>query len=225
MLPLDDYYSLPRGFRFGQVYPAGFGDLSGKRHIGTDVGNREQYGKSIRAHTDGECQYRNGLEGGLTIHFRDANGVLVRHMHCSALTDAEGPVKAGAVLGYIGNTGLVRPQPSPTDPHAGAHDHTDCSKNGKLELGNFDNFLDPDVYFKQFDTMPTYDDKFIRNITTGAFAYVARGKKQKVTDPGALAILTGLQRDPKRLLAHLIENVQAKVWDSIQDTPTPFFPQ
>ena len=38
--PIDDYLNIPTGFRFGQIYPEGFGSLTGHRHLGKDKGSK-----------------------------------------------------------------------------------------------------------------------------------------------------------------------------------------
>jgi murein DD-endopeptidase MepM/ murein hydrolase activator NlpD len=53
-----------------------------------------------------------------------------------------GEFKKGEIIGYVGNTGTKGGQP---------HMHIDISKNGKLELNNYNNFIDPEKYFKEIN--------------------------------------------------------------------------
>lgn len=151
MEPIEGWASLQRGFAFKEIYPPGFGPLTGKPHIGLDVGSEENFGMPIRAHINGDLLQRlETAEGGRHVHFKGSDGKLVRWLHLSAFGALTGNVPRGTILGYMGNTGLVRPKPNPQNPKAGTHTHVDVSKNGKLELHNINNFEDPEQYFKQF---------------------------------------------------------------------------
>lgn len=140
---LKDWLTLRRGsVPFGAYYPKSkvLGRLSKKRHIGTDILCPK--GTPIFAPWDTFVLCKYGMEGGNTISFIDPYGYLHRVMHLSKW-GKKGDVKEGDVIGYTGMTGIV------TAPSI----HTDISKNGKLELGNFNNFLDPEQFYKDNPTL------------------------------------------------------------------------
>ena len=121
------------GFTFGQIYPPGWGSLSGKPHLGLDL--IAPIGTDIVAPEDGEVVWTgNGSVGGRTIHFLGISGVFHRMLHCKDYEKRDIYLE-GEVIGHVGNTGLS------TAPHC----HYDKSRNGKLELHNFSNFTDPQI--------------------------------------------------------------------------------
>lgn len=65
---------------------------------------------------------------GLQIVFDDLT-VLIWHL--SGIETTKGQVSFGQTLGYLGNAGLVRPEPTPANPFAGSHGHLSVKKNGK----------------------------------------------------------------------------------------------
>ena len=80
--PIKNWEELPSSFQFGDIYPPGYGALSGEKHLGKDIGNKNQYGWAIRAVSDGTVSSKLvGTQGGKTIHFIDRDGVLWRFLH------------------------------------------------------------------------------------------------------------------------------------------------
>lgn len=112
------------GYRFGQK--TFYNDF----HIGTDYG---LLGDIIYAPFNGLATKTYGPSGGNTILFKADNGKLYRFLHCKQILKT-GRVNEGDQIGIVGNTGVS------TKPHT----HIDISKNGKLELNNRNNFLDPE---------------------------------------------------------------------------------
>lgn len=136
MYPLKSFHKVRRTLRFKTPYPAGFGALSGKPHLGIDyvvpVGTPiyafDKKVKVIRAF--------KGSQGGNTIWVEN-DGHIVRFLHLRELPKV-GTYKRGDIIAYTGNTGLS------TAPHT----HVDVSK-GSVQLANMKNFIDPDVYFEK----------------------------------------------------------------------------
>ena len=126
-LPLDNWKNIKRTYTFG--VPTFYNNF----HIGLDL--IVPTGTPIFAHTDGFVTNLVGRAGGNTIHFKDANNMLVRYLHLSKFAK-RGKVKKGDIIGYSGNTGLS------TAPHI----HVDVSK-GSLRLNSRKNFIDPEKYF------------------------------------------------------------------------------
>lgn len=75
----------------------------------------------------------------------------MRAWHCSEIV-TKSSYKEGNVIGYIGNSGLVRPAPTPQSPFGGSHIHLMLYKNGVL--------VDPLTVFNR-------DDWFISTTDTG----------------------------------------------------------
>lgn len=137
--PLAQWETLERGsVPFGSKYPYNpkLGQLQGKRHVGTDV--LCLVGTPIYAPFDGVVKKVWGKDGGNTILFKEeVYGYLHRMLHCNSIIKT-GKVREGEIIGYTGKTGKA----------LGAHLHYDISKNGKLELYNFNNFLDPEEFYR-----------------------------------------------------------------------------
>lgn len=107
-------------------------------HIGTDYG---KYKDELISSANGVIKTGYGPQGGNTAYFYpDNRQEMIRFLHLEKFVKT-GRVLEGEIFGIIGYTGLVRPSGS-----NGAHVHIDISKNGKLELNNRDNFIDPEKY-------------------------------------------------------------------------------
>jgi hypothetical protein len=76
----------------------------------------------------------------LQLEYKPTDGVVYNSTfaHCSEI-EPEGTFQYGALVGKIGNIGLVRPQPPLKDPYAGAHLHLGLQADGK--------WVDPALYF------------------------------------------------------------------------------
>ena len=109
---------VPQGWRiaedFDEVYPAGFGELSGKQHTGVDITQRGCYGKPIYAIYHAVVAYAGNPPndwgwGNLIIlqlsHIDGlGDGVYVRYAHMSKIDCEIGQVvKRGQVIGHIGD--------------------------------------------------------------------------------------------------------------------------
>lgn len=90
------------------------------------------YGKEIRAAADGVV-YSAEMHSswGYNVYINHGNGVYTRYAHCSKMLVSKGEtVKQGQVIALVGNTGNVKPKPTASNPHAGAHLHFEVWVNG-----------------------------------------------------------------------------------------------
>jgi murein DD-endopeptidase MepM/ murein hydrolase activator NlpD len=141
MFPLKDYNKI--SFGFGEIYPAGFGALTGKPHLGIDIICPKW--ERVLAPFDGTIVAKvNGNEGGKTIHFLDKYGHLNRFMHLEHFADGWGKIKEGDIIGFTGDSGLYGNTP---------HLHWDVSIDDKLVL-DFKHFINPIIYLKNFMFKP-----------------------------------------------------------------------
>lgn len=131
---LKNWPTLRRGYRFSvpTFYSA--------HHLGLDViipVNTPIYAwKNLNV-----IQAKYGTEGGNTAFIKvDGEVPLFRLMHLNAPAKT-GHYKEGDIIAWSGNTGSMT-----TAPHL----HIDLSKNGILNINNFGNFSDPEIYFKKF---------------------------------------------------------------------------
>ena len=131
MYPTKSWKTQRRGYLFNQK------TFYSPHHLGLDVIDKS--GTVIYAWQDlTVTKYSYGIEGGNTIEVKCKNNpYLFRLMHLLHHVKP-GNYKEGAVLAQIGNTGTKT---------TGSHLHIDISKNGKVELNNLNNFLDPEKYF------------------------------------------------------------------------------
>lgn len=128
--PLLDNYKL--GFGFGQKYPAGFGNLTGQKHIGQDY--LLPLGKPVYAIASGMTKSSTGSQSGNMVTLVTNRGLSVRYMHLSKFVPASnGTVARGQIIGYTGNTGVS------TVPHL----HLDVFKGVPTNINQFSNFIDP----------------------------------------------------------------------------------
>jgi murein DD-endopeptidase MepM/ murein hydrolase activator NlpD len=128
--PLKDDYKL--GFKFGQKYPAGFGNLTGQKHLGQDYIMPK--GNPIYAIAGGRTKSSVGIQGGKTVTLTTNNALSVRYMHLDRFIGASnGLVNKGDIIGYTGNTGVS------TVPHL----HLDVYNGLETKPSNFYGFIDP----------------------------------------------------------------------------------
>ena len=128
--PLLDPYKL--GFGFGQKYPAGFGNLTGQKHIGQDY--LLPVGKPVYAIASGVTKSSTGNQSGNMVTLVTNRGLSVRYMHLNSFVPASnGNVARGQIIGYTGNTGTS------TSPHL----HLDVFKGVPTNINQFSNFIDP----------------------------------------------------------------------------------
>jgi murein DD-endopeptidase MepM/ murein hydrolase activator NlpD len=125
--PLDNWNAVVRSYRFGEP------TFYSPRHLGVDY--VVPTGTPVYAPSDGRitvAQYFS--EGGNTVWYA-FDGVVMRCLHLSTMRPP-GFYREGEIIGYTGNTGRS------TGPHL----HLDISRNA-VDLYNFNNFIDPDLYF------------------------------------------------------------------------------
>jgi hypothetical protein len=128
--PLLDNYRL--GFKHGQKYPAGFGNLTGRPHLGVDY--ILPTGKPIYAIADGVTKSSKGVHAGNMVTLVTNRGLSVRYMHLSKFVQASnGRVSRGQIIGYTGNTGTS----------TAAHLHMDIFEGVPTNINQFSKFIDP----------------------------------------------------------------------------------
>jgi hypothetical protein len=128
--PLLDNYRL--GFKHGQKYPAGFGNLTGRPHLGQDY--ILPTGKPIYAIADGITKSSKGVHAGNMVTLVTNRGLSVRYMHLSKFVQASnGRVSRGQIIGYTGNTGTS----------TAAHLHLDLFEGVPTNINQFSKFIDP----------------------------------------------------------------------------------
>jgi murein DD-endopeptidase MepM/ murein hydrolase activator NlpD len=138
--PLDNWNTLPRGYRFGDP------TFYSPRHLGIDY--TVPTGTPVYAPADGQLTVASAFpEGGNTIWFV-FSGVTMRCLHLATMKP-RGFYRQGDIIASTNNTGRS------TGPHL----HVDISR-GSVDLNNFNNFIDPDAFFAQAgetDTMKITD--------------------------------------------------------------------
>jgi Membrane proteins related to metalloendopeptidases len=167
--PLLDPYKL--GFGFGQKYPAGFGNLTGQKHIGQDY--LLPSGKLVYAIASGMTKSSTGSQSGNMVTLVTNRGLSVRYMHLSKFVPASnGTVARGQIIGYTGDTGVS------TAPHL----HLDVFKGVPTNINQFSNFIDPltlNYQIKEEDM----ETKEIRAIVEGIYwSFAMRQPDKKGVD-------------------------------------------
>jgi hypothetical protein len=81
------------------------------------------------------------------MHYRLNSGPLVRFLHLHQVKQTGGQASEGEVLALTGGDPHDQPNAGPLS--TGAHLHCDLSRNGRLELNNIDNFIDPESFFTE----------------------------------------------------------------------------
>jgi hypothetical protein len=160
MFPLKNREKYVIGFQFKKLYPNKepfiSQGLAGKPHLGLDI--LTPIGTPLYAPSNGSIAYVLGKHGGHQAYFKpDGKKELFRFLHLNVPPKA-GRVNEGDQFGVTGNSGSATNTP---------HVHIDISKNGILDLGNINNFLDPLTY--NYETNPplmfpiTFKIKLIAN--------------------------------------------------------------
>jgi murein DD-endopeptidase MepM/ murein hydrolase activator NlpD len=138
--PLLDTYKL--GFKFGQKYPAGFGNLTGRPHLGQDY--LLPTGKPIYAIADGITETFTGIQAGNMVTLTTNRGLSVRYMHLDKFVkESNGRVSRGQIIGYTGNTGKS----------TALHLHMDVFEGVSTNINQFSKFIDP-LSLNYSTTMP-----------------------------------------------------------------------
>ena len=108
-------------------------------HSGVDYAGKP-YGTNIGSATDGVVKkvvsghtWNDGTgKANYVDVLNEANGLIYRYYHLASTSVQEGQsVKAGQVIGQMGNTGHVLPKPNAQHPTWGTHLHFGVLKNGK----------------------------------------------------------------------------------------------
>jgi murein DD-endopeptidase MepM/ murein hydrolase activator NlpD len=81
----------------------GFARSGGRRHKGVDL--LAKTGTPIVAPVDGVVSYRSNSVGGRSFHLTDEFGNYYYGTHMSGYGDVDGEVRAGQVIGYVGDDG------------------------------------------------------------------------------------------------------------------------
>lgn len=144
--PLLDNHRL--GFKHGQKYPAGFGNLTGRPHLGQDYICK--VGTPIYAIADGTTKSSTGVHAGNMVTLVTNRGLSVRYMHLSRfVSESNARVSRGQIIGYTGNTGTS------TAPHC----HIDVFEGVPTNINQFSKFIDP-LTLKYSTTMPEKPQEF-----------------------------------------------------------------
>lgn len=199
--PLKNWQELKTGYKFGQK------TFYSYYHLGLDV--IVPIGTTLYAPSNGSIvKAFNAPQGGNTIWFLDEGNRLWRFLHLSQMSPAK-KYNEGDIIGLTGNSGSIT--------SGSGHCHIDISKNGKLELNNYSNFLDPEIIIKELlQPIMNYEKKIIRNQKDGSFALVIRGKKYVFKDGlDARALITFLNVNPQSPLKDEIINVSDKEFSKI----------
>jgi hypothetical protein len=174
MYPIQNQEKYGRGFSFKNPYPAGWGKLTGKPHLGIDI--QCPVGTPIYATFDGVIKNSEGAEGGYMVTLSNPR-YSVRHLHLSKQVNA-GNVKKGAIIGYTG--GAKGAEGSGTS--SGPHIHCDVSY-GKPQVNNIDNFINPDNFFQEINILVVGADDYDLTDLVAENPYFNITKKIKILPP------------------------------------------
>ncbi len=115
----------------------------GGNHRGTDIGKPN--GTPIRAMASGtvvgylawntSMGYKDVNSWGNYVKIDHGNGytTLYAHMKFTPAVGLNQWVSQGQIIGYVGNTGRVFPEPTPANPTAGSHLHLEVTVHGTLQ--------------------------------------------------------------------------------------------
>lgn len=152
-----------------ELYHTNFGTPG---HNGIDIvvrDNKRGYGTPILAAHDGtvvlityETKWKTKGNG---LYLMDTNGhYQTIYWHLSEIqVVGQQKVKAGEVIGLMGNTGFCRPIPSPLDPYAGTHLHF-ALKDNHAKDKSYAGFVDPVPFlFNEGEKLNVYwpEDLFV----------------------------------------------------------------
>jgi len=133
MKPLKDWDNLKNGFTFRQIYPSGWGSLSGRPHLGLD--KIAGAGTKLYMPFNGKVEAHDGIQGGNCLWiFPNGKNIIIRYMHMLNRVN-NGNFKEGEVIGQVGSTGAS----------SGNHLHCDISQ-GSVQISNINNFIDPETF-------------------------------------------------------------------------------
>ncbi|MEK7180273.1 MAG: M23 family metallopeptidase [Patescibacteria group bacterium] len=167
MTPLKNWQNLIRGFRFGEIYPSNWGDLSGKPHLGLDL--ICPVGTELYAPLAGEIIMTGETAvSGKFIHLK-CDDLIFRFLHLSEIIKT-GKVSEGELIGLTGNTGSS----------TGSHLHWDISRN-VVDIFNFSNFIDPENW-AETNKSTHFDPQTMQKIKIQESINVDVGIKYKVID-------------------------------------------
>jgi len=133
MKPLKNWDNLANGFTFKQIYPLGWGSLSGKPHLGLD--KIAPSGTPIYMPFTGKVVATFGSESGyMATIYPAGKSIVIRLMHGKQAFKS-GNFNEGDLIGYVGSTGAS------TSPHV----HVDISQ-GSVNINNINNFINPATF-------------------------------------------------------------------------------
>ena len=139
--PIKKYWEVPRG------YTHGVPTFYTPKHRGVDLIVRT--GTAHYASVDGNLTTGWGDESGYHA-ILTTDTLQFRSFHLSEFVRKSGKVAKGELIAYTGNTGLT------TGPHL-HHDIYDLTK-GKFDLNKFENFIDPDKFYRMYRLIKAIGD-------------------------------------------------------------------
>ena len=154
--PLQNWKLLERLtqlFGFNPAWYAGFG-IPG--HNGWDL--KAKYGEPVLAMHDGYIQRieKNDISAGNNIKlYANNNSFGSAYLHLSKFNDimVAQQIKAGQIIGFAGNSGGVRPPPTPSCPECGTHLHIGIFVPGRIN--EYKCYVDPAPrLFNEGDRLP-----------------------------------------------------------------------
>lgn len=154
IVPIQNYWTVKRGYTFGQK------TFYTPHHLGVDLSVGK--GTKIVTPCDGLVSNHWGQEGGYQTYLI-TDTLQFRFLHLSAF-GKRGQIKQGELIGLSGNSGLS------TGPHL-HHDIYDLTK-GAFNLNKFENFIDPDLFYKQ--------KQFMKGETSGIVYMIEDGVRHQV---------------------------------------------
>lgn len=174
MYPIQNQEKYSRGFSFKNPYPAGWGSLTGKPHLGIDI--QCPAGTPVYASFDGVIKNSTGKESGYAVALSNSR-YTVRHFHLSKHV-TPGNVKKGAIIGYTGGAKGAEGSGASTGPHI----HCDVSY-GKPKVNNIDNFINPDDFFQDINVLVVGADDYNLTDLVAENPYLHITKKIKDLPP------------------------------------------
>ena len=142
--------------------------------------------------------------------YNEQNGITYRYYHLAGSAVSVGQsVGAGEVIGYMGNTGNVRPIPTDDNPTAGTHLHLSTYKNGA--------YIDPSSYVTSsiFDTKPILSS-YVPDIKTNK---VSKGSDSTMLVDSPSIIRSLGQINDTLLAIDKRQSDQQKILDALTNTP------
>lgn len=188
-------------------------DLGGVK-FGTPIGSASNgiVAKVVDGYTWKDSNLKGGSAKSNYVDVYDpTSDTTYRYYHLAGASVVEGQeVMPGMTLGYVGNTGDVRPIPTNDNPEAGTHLHFSVMKNGS--------YVNPESYVNNAMFNAPIQTNFVPNINTG------RGRdKSNIPDNMTVNspdIIAGLKQINETLiLMDQRQNEQQKLLNALTNTP------